>query len=188
VTRRKAVQEVWNFDASDGELLVYTGVAGRAARMGHRLTLALNQWQATVQWSGEEPVKADLIVDVDSLEVLRGDGGLTPLSGPEKTLVRASALRCLGARRYPRIDFAANTIEQTDDGYRLSGALTIHGKTRQQVVDVRTDDLDDSWRLSSEVAVRQSDFGIRPYSQLMGSLKVADEVTVSFTAQRAKTD
>jgi polyisoprenoid-binding protein YceI len=40
--------------------------------------------------------------------------------------------------------------------------------------------------MSSETAIRQSDFGVRPYSQLLGSLKVADDVTVSFTAQRAK--
>jgi polyisoprenoid-binding protein YceI len=40
--------------------------------------------------------------------------------------------------------------------------------------------------MSSETAIRQSEFGVKPYSQLMGSLKVADDVTVSFTAQHAK--
>jgi polyisoprenoid-binding protein YceI len=143
-------------------------------------------WRATVHWSEDGPVSAELTVDVDSLEVVRGDGGLTPLSGPEKILVRGNALRSLNARRFPRISFAAKTIEKTDDGYRLTGTLTIHGKARTQVVDVRADDLGDSWRMSSETAIRQSDFGVRPYSQLLGSLKVADDVTVSFTAQRAK--
>ncbi|HZC89411.1 MAG TPA: YceI family protein [Mycobacterium sp.] len=166
--------------------MIRTGVAGRAAQLGHRLTIALRGWRATVQWSDDEPVSAELTVDVDSLEVVRGDGGLTPLSGPEKILVRGNALRSLNARRFPRISFAAKTIEKTDDGYRLTGTLTIHGKARTQVVDVRADDLGDSWRMSSETAIRQSDFGVRPYSQLLGSLKVADDVTVSFTAQRAK--
>ena len=176
----------WDLDGSNGELMIRTGVAGRAAQLGHRLTIALRGWRATVQWSDDEPVSAELTVDVDSLEVVRGDGGLTPLSGPEKILVRGNALRSLNARRFPRISFAAKTIEKTDDGYRLTGTLTIHGKARTQVVDVRADDLGDSWRMSSETAIRQSDFGVRPYSQLLGSLKVADDVTVSFTAQRAK--
>jgi polyisoprenoid-binding protein YceI len=176
----------WDLDGADGELMIRTGVAGRAAQLGHRLTIALRGWRATVQWSDDEPVSAELTVDVDSLEVVRGDGGLTPLSGPEKILVRGNALRSLNARRFPRISFAAKTIEKTDDGYRLTGTLTIHGKARTQVVDVRADDLGDSWRMSSETAIRQSDFGVRPYSQLLGSLKVADDVTVSFTAQRAK--
>ena len=154
--------------------------------MGHRLTIAMKRWRATTQWDADEPVSAELTVDVGSLEVVRGEGGLTPLSGPEKILVRGNALRSLDARRFPRITFAAESVEMTHDGYRLTGTLTIHGKARTQVVDVRTDDLGDSWRMSSETTVRQSEFGIKPYSQLLGSLKVADDVTVSLTAQRAK--
>ncbi|MBV8293785.1 MAG: YceI family protein [Mycobacterium sp.] len=177
---------MWTIDASDGELLVHTGVAGRAAKMGHRLTIAMKRWQATVTWSDGEPAAAQLEVDVDSLDVLRGEGGLTPLSGPEKILVRSNALRQLGAGRFPQICFAADTIDQSQDGYRLAGTLQIRGKTRPQVIDLRTEDLGDVWQLSSEAVVRQSEFGVKPYSLLMGSLKVADDVTVSFSAQRAK--
>lgn len=178
--------EVWTLNPDDGELLVRTGVAGRAAKMGHRLTIAMRRWEATVRWSGDEPVAAQLTVDVDSLEVLRGEGGLTPLSGPEKILVRSNALRQLGAGRFPRICFEADTIEKSRDGYRLAGTLQIRGTTRGQVIDLRTDDLDDTWWLSTQTVVRQSEFGVKPYSLVMGSLKVADDVTVSFTAQRAK--
>ena len=177
---------MWSLDGSHGELLIRTGVAGRAAQLGHRLTIAMRSWQATNQWNGDEPVSAELTVDAGSLEVVRGEGGLTPLSGPEKILVRSNALRLLGARRFPRITFAAKTIEKTADGYRMDGTLTIHGKARTQRVDVRTDDLDGSWWLSSETTVRQSEFGIKPYSQLLGSLKVADDVTVAFTAECAQ--
>jgi polyisoprenoid-binding protein YceI len=177
---------VRSLDGSHGELLIHTGVAGRAAQLGHRLTIAMRSWQASAQLDSGEPVSAELTVDVGSLEVVRGEGGLTPLSGPEKVLVRSNALRSLDARRFPRITFVAKTIEKTDDGYRLTGALTLHGKTLAQTVDVRTDDLDGSWWLSSEATVRQSEFGIKPYSQLLGALKVADDVTVSFTAECAK--
>jgi polyisoprenoid-binding protein YceI len=176
----------WTLNASDGELLLHTGVAGRAAKMGHRLTIAMTRWRATVKWSGGEPVAAELTVDVDSLEVLRGEGGVTPLSGPEKTLARSNALRQLDAGRFSRISFGADTIEKTSDGYRLTGTLQIRGKTRAQTVDLRVDDLGDVWELSSETRVRQSDFGVKRYSMLMGSMKVADDVTVSFSAQRAK--
>jgi len=180
------VTDIWTIDASDGELLIHTGVAGRAAKMGHRLTIAMKRWQATVTWSDGEPAAAQLEVDVDSLEVLHGEGGLTPLSGPEKIVVRSNALRQLGAGRFPQIRFDADTVDQTRDGYQLAGTLQIRGKTRAQVIDLRTDDLGDVWRLSSQTVVRQSAFGVKPYSLLMGSLKVADEVTVSFSAQRAK--
>jgi polyisoprenoid-binding protein YceI len=180
------VNEVWTLNPDDGELLVRTGVAGRAAKMGHRLTIAMKRWQATVRWSGGEPVAAQLTVDVDGLDIRHAEGGLTPLSGPEKILVRSNALRQLGAERFPWICFDADTIDRSQDGYRLAGTLQIRGKTRAQVIALRAEDLGDVWRLSSQAVVRQSEFGVKPYSLLMGSLKVADDVTVSFTAQRAK--
>ncbi|MBV8861170.1 MAG: YceI family protein [Mycobacterium sp.] len=154
--------------------------------MGHRLTLAMRRWRATVEWSDGEPVVAQLAVDVDSLEVLRGEGGLTPLSGPEKALVRSNALRQLAAGRHREICFDADSIEKSREGYRLTGMLQIRGKSRPQVIALRTDDVGDAWRVSTEAVVRQSEFGVKPYSLLMGSLKVADDVTVAFAAQRAK--
>ena len=177
---------VWTLDASDGELQLRTGVTGRAARMGHRLTIAMTHWQATVNWDGGEPLSAELVVDVDSFEVLRGEGGVKGLSGPEKAVVRSNALKSLNVARFPEIRFSADAIEKTDDGYRLSGTLQIRGKSREHVIDLRTDDLGDAWRMSAESTVRQSDYGIKPFSLLMGSMQVVDEVAVSFTAVHRK--
>jgi polyisoprenoid-binding protein YceI len=169
-----------------GQLIVKTGVTGRASRMGHRLTIVLNSWQATVSWTGDEPSAVELNIDVESLEVLRGEGGVTPLLGPEKALVRANALKCLGADGFPTISFHADEIDQTADGYRLTGALEIHGKTRPRSIDLRVKDLGDSWRMSCQAQVRQSEFDIKPYSKFMGAMKVADDVTVLYAGAQAK--
>ncbi|OBF12687.1 S-adenosyl-L-methionine-dependent methyltransferase [Mycobacterium sp. ACS4054] len=176
----------WTLTASDGELLIRTGVAGRVARMGHRLTIAMTRWEATVVWTGAQPVSAELTVDVDSFEVLQGEGGVKGLSGPEKLLVKSNALKSLDAKRYPEIRFAADIVDKTDDGYRLSGKLHIRGKSRDHIVDVRTEDLGARWRMSVESTVRQTDYGVKPYSLLMGSVQVADEVSVSCNAIHAK--
>lgn len=154
--------------------------------MGHRLTISMRRWQATVRWSAGAPVSAQLTVEVDSLEVLHGEGGLTPLSGPEKTLVRSNALRQLDAKRFAQICFDAYSIEHSQDGYRLAGMVQIHGKARRYEIDLRTEDLGGSWRMSTRAVVRQSDFGVKPYSLMMGSLKVADDVTIAFSATHGK--
>ncbi|QUR69752.1 YceI family protein [Mycobacterium spongiae] len=177
---------MWTLDESDGDLTVRTGVRGRAARMGHRLTIAMTRWRATVTWAGTAPVAAELSVEVDSFEVLRGEGGVKGLSATEKALVRSNALRSLNAGRYPEIRFTSDTVDKTGDGYRLAGTLNIRGKSRDHVIDLGTEDLGDSWRMSAESRLRQSDYGVKPYSLLMGSLQVADEVSVSFAAVRAK--
>ena len=171
-------QTTQTLDAASGELQVITGTAGPAAKMGHRLTLAMRSWQATVQWTGKNPAAVELTVAVDSLQVLGGGGGVTPLTAPEKAVARSNALKSLDAKKFPRIRFTSEQISTTADGYRLEGRLEIHGTSRPQTVDVTAHD--DRTRLSAEVAVRQSDFGVKPYSLMMGALKVADEVTVRF--------
>lgn len=176
--------QTWTLDQSDGELTIRTGVEGRAAKMGHRLEIIMDSWHATVRWSGGEPSQLTLAVEVDSLEVRSGEGGVTPLTAPEKALARSNALKVLNAKRFPRIDFETSDIDKTGDGYRLTGTLTINGRTHDQVVDVNVQEIADMWRISCEAEVRHSDFGLKPYSMLMGSMKVADVVTVALTAKR----
>lgn len=176
----------WTVDPSDGQLLVHTGVAGTAARMGHRLTIAAASWRATVQWRDDRPVAAVLTVDAAALHVLEGAGGLTPLSGADKLRATANMLKSIDAPRFPEIRFDATAVEPTGRGYRLAGMLAIHGVSRDRVVEVAVADLGESWRMSVRAEVRQSEFGVRPYSMLMGSLRVADQVTVSLQATRRK--
>ena len=173
-------------DQSHGELLGATGVTGPAAKMGHRLTIEMGSWRARLRFDADRPAEVDVTVDVDSLQVLRGEGGLKGLSGPEKVLARSNALGTLDAKRHPHIRFHADDIDAIDDGYRLAGTLEIHGTAREQTVDVHVADLGDTWRMSCEVPVRQSVFGVKPYSMMMGAMKVVDDVTVTFGADRVK--
>ena len=149
--------------------------------MGHRLTIAFGSWQASVRWRGKAPAAVELSVDVDALTVIRGEGGVTPLTPPERAVARSNALKSLDAKKFPRIGFAAEEISTTAHGYRLVGTLDIHGTTRPQTVDVRVEKPADRWAMTAQVAVTQSDFGVKPYSLMMGALKVADAVTIEFT-------
>ncbi|OBJ69943.1 YceI family protein [Mycobacterium sp. 1274756.6] len=177
----------WTLDETDGQLLVHTDVTGPAAAFGHRLTIAVESWRARVRWRAGEPVEAALRADVGSLQVRRGDGGLSALTGPEKALVRFNALRVLGARSHPHIEFTATTVDPHPGGYRLAGTLQIHGVTRKQVIELHTEDFDEFWAMSARTELRQSEFGVRPYAMLLGTLRVADAVSVSFGATHAKT-
>ena len=58
---------VWTLDASDGELLIHTGVDGRAARMGHRLTIVMTALASHGELGRRATRSAELAVEVDSL-------------------------------------------------------------------------------------------------------------------------
>lgn len=177
---------MWSLDSSSGELQILTGVAGLAAKTGHRLTIVVRSWQATVDWSGDQPTRVDLTVAVDSIEVIKGEGGVSPLAGPEKGIARSNALKSLDAKKFPRITFSTDDIVKTADGYRLAGTLEIHGRARPKTVDVKVEDRGDQWAMSAQTPVIQTEFGVKPYSLLLGAVRVTDEVTVSFSASLPK--
>ncbi|MUL75627.1 hypothetical protein [Mycolicibacterium sp. CBMA 226] len=83
----------WRFGPSDSESQIRTTATGAAAKLGHRLTISVTSWHATVTWTGDEPSALDLVADASSLEVLRGESGATPLSGPEKVMIGDGVLR-----------------------------------------------------------------------------------------------
>ncbi|TWS17983.1 YceI family protein [Tsukamurella asaccharolytica] len=165
-------------DQSSAVLEVHTGVAGRSARLGHRLVLAPTAWRAAVEADGGQPVAVTVTVDAASLEVVSGEGGLTPLTAPERAVATANAHRSLKVKTNPTIEYRSTAIDATENGYRVRGELTICGTTRPCDFALLYEEAAPAPALAAAVPVRQTDFGIKPFSLMMGTLQVADEVTV----------
>ncbi len=180
-------ESVWEFTESDGSVVVHTDVGGRAARTGHRLTIAMRTWSASVTLTDDlVPTNLSATIAVDSMHVESGEGGLTPMTGAERSLARMNALRSMGADKYPEITYAADTFRATDGGYRADGVLAIHGRSHPHGLDLQVVETADGWQISTESTITQSDFGIKPYSLMMGTLKVVDDVRVVVEVARTR--
>ncbi|ADG79195.1 Lipid/polyisoprenoid-binding YceI-like domain-containing protein OS=Tsukamurella paurometabola (strain ATCC 8368 / DSM / CCUG 35730 / CIP 100753 / JCM 10117/ KCTC 9821 / NBRC 16120 / NCIMB 702349 / NCTC 13040) OX=521096 GN=Tpau_2592 PE=4 SV=1 [Tsukamurella paurometabola] len=170
--------ETRTIDQSSAVLEVHTGVAGRSARLGHRLVLAPGTWRADIGVDGDQPVSIAVTVDARSLEVVSGEGGLTPLSAPERTVATANAQRSLKTKTNPAIEYRSTSVAASENGFRVQGELTICGAVRSCDFALVYEEAEPAPVLATAVPVRQSDFGIKPFSLMMGTLQVADEVTV----------
>ncbi len=62
----------------------------------------------------------------------------------------------------------------------LNGDLTLHGVTRSQPASARITASGDLLRASGEFSMRQSDYEIRPVSAVGGTIKLKDELKLSF--------
>jgi polyisoprenoid-binding protein YceI len=170
-------------------VLVKTGRAGLAARAGHDLTIEITRWSArvTVPDGASEggagdgglaaaTVTADL--DLGSLAVREGTGGAKPLSDRDRRDIQGTASKILGAAA--TASFASTRVIPSPDGGAIEGTLTLHGASRPirlQVISPAPG------RYRGTAEVRQSDFGITPYSGFFGALKLRDEVTVEFEVE-----
>lgn len=154
-----------------GTVKVRTGVAGSASRMGHRLVLNVEDWSADVDTAGGTiAFRAAL----DSLSVESGSGGVTPLTVVDKQVIRRNAAKVLETPDHPEVTFASTEVTQDDDVVTVTGELTIHGQTQPLTATITLR----GGRATASIPVVQTDFGIRPYSAMLGQLKVSDEVSV----------
>ncbi|MFI0432366.1 MAG: YceI family protein [Candidatus Nanopelagicales bacterium] len=171
---------------TNGDLHILTTAEGAASRAGHDLVIDVDDFRATVVLDGEQPTEVHLVAALTSLRVLSGAGGLKPLTAGDKSQIIRNAVKALKADETSGVLFAATEIVGTADGYELTGTVTI-GEVNQPLIAVVTVlEGDDRWTVSSTVELRQSDFGITPYSAMFGTLKVADLVRVKFDAAIGK--
>ena len=167
---------------ADGSLTLHTGVAGSAARIGHSLVLVVDKWSATVALNRESPRSVRLSADLTSLRVESGSGGIKPLSDGDREAIRANALRALHAEQHPQVSFETSSIRAQGHGIAVEGPLTVAGSTCPLATVVALHRATGTVRAHGAVTVLQSEFGVTPYSAMLGQLRVADEVRVEFEA------
>lgn len=112
----------------------------------------------------------ELTADPASLTVREGRNGIKPLSDSDRReIARNITGKVLGT--------SPIAFRSTGPG---TGELTLAGATRSLAFRL---DVADDRSFSGSATVRQSDWGIKPYSAMLGALKVRDEVEVSATGR-----
>ena len=174
------------FGPENGTLWVRTGRTGAAAKAGHDLLIHVTAWQATLE-VGEDPAQTSIVLDVDatSLRVREGTGGMQALGDDDK----ASIQETIDDEVLKRMDieFRSTAVQTLADGSRISvqGELTLVGNVRPIEFDLMVGDYG---KLSGSAVVKQTNWGITPYSALFGALQVADEVEVVISASSRRLD
>jgi hypothetical protein len=160
---------------SDGTLSVRTARKGAVAKAGHDLRLEVTAWEATLEVGAE--TRVELIADATSLRVREGTGGVKALDEGDMADIEAT-IDDEVLRREP-IVFRSTRAEAAEGGLTVEGELTLRGTTRPIAFAVE----EAGGTLTAAALVKQTDFGIKPYSALFGALKVADEVKLELEAR-----
>jgi polyisoprenoid-binding protein YceI len=165
---------------------VKTGKAGLFGFAGHTHVIQARAFSGQVVFYPKTPPSSHVAIKVvtDSLQVL------TPPDSDEiRKVTEAMRTQTLQVDRYPEITLVSRSVTQTETGFHMVGALTIVGQTREVPIDVAVQLAPDSLRAHSTFSVKQTDFGIKPFSGGPGgTVKVADRVTFTIDAVAARAD
>jgi len=159
-------------------LSVRTGRSGAAAKAGHDLLLHVTAWQAVIEvGSGDAPTSVALDADASSLRVREGTGGIQPLGDDDKANIEQTIDD--DVLKPSAIEFRSTSVEHADGSrFTVHGDLTLAGVTHPLAVDVA---VGADAALIGRAVIRQTEWGMTPYSALFGALKVADEVEVTIS-------
>ena len=164
-----------------GELLVHTGRQGGAKKAGHDLVIEVTSWSATLEVA-DDPAQSSVTLSADggSLRVREGTGGIIELGDDDKRGI-AQTIDEEELRR-GGIEFRSTVVEDAPgtDQLRVRGELELGGTTSPVEIELL---LAQDGHLTGEAAIKQTEWGIKPYTTLFGALKVADEVKVTVEAQ-----
>jgi polyisoprenoid-binding protein YceI len=164
----------------DGTLSVHTKRTGAAAKAGHNLTLHVGSWEAVLEIAAD-PAASSLVVTADgsSLRVIEGTGGMQALGDDDRANIEQTIDD--EVLKSQAITFRSRRVEPSADGVGLSvdGDLTLLGTTRPLAFAVSAGE---RGALRCSAVVKQSAWGLKPYSALFGTLKVVDEVVVALDA------
>jgi polyisoprenoid-binding protein YceI len=153
---------------------VRTARKGAAAKAGHDLVIEVTSWSATLTLA-DDPAQSALELDADpaSLKVREGTGGVMELGDDDRREIEQNIVdEVLGKQP---IELLSTSVEGTGEHLAVRGELTLVGRTQPVSFELG---LAPDGRVSGSATVKQTDWQIKPYTALFGTLKVADEVRV----------
>lgn len=147
--------------------------------MGHDLTIRVERWSGEIELADDASnTSVEVTMQLGTLRVVSGSGGMKPLSDSEKREIAGTARKILGTDRHPEARFVSTSISASDSGGVVHGELTLRGQSHP--LDLAVTDLGQA-RYRGSATIVQSQLGIKPYTAFLGALKLADEVGVTVT-------
>ena len=159
------------------KLMVRTGKGGAAAKAGHNLSIHVTSWSAELEIA-DDPTRSSLALDADSrsLIVVDGTGGIQALGQDDK--VGISKTIDDEVLKGGTIQFRSTAVTPSPSGGPIvvTGELELLGRKAPLSFELQADD---DGHITGTATIKQTDWGIKPYSALFGTLKVLDEVAIT---------
>jgi len=164
--------------------------AGPLARLGHNHVITTGE-ASGVAWRGSTPAASgfevrlpvrSLVVDDPAARAKAGPdfAAEVPASAREGTYQNLMRPEVLDAERFPEIVVRSSGLAGTWASPRVPAEVTLKGQTRRVEAPLEIEFGDQGLTARGALRIRQSDFGMTPFSVAGGAIQVADELEIVF--------
>jgi polyisoprenoid-binding protein YceI len=178
----------YTVDAAHSEVLFLVYKAGTFSAFGHNHTVEARGFTGEVYlapnfkdsiFSLKLPVKS---FELDKPETRAAQGAdftshptAQDIQGTTEHMLGAD---CLDAEKYPDVTIQSVSVSGAESKAEMTVRITLHGTARDLKVPVSVSRDGDDLTASGDFELKQSEFGIKPFSALGGGLQVADTFKV----------
>jgi polyisoprenoid-binding protein YceI len=177
-----------NYQVDTGSSRVYARVDA-ASRLGHTHGVEGRLASGTITLSGGGELVFDMTTFQADTAQARQYVGLDAAvpSDAHKVTSNMLGMDVLSVSRYPRAVYSMTSMRPLDGQaagqpgrYQLDGRFTLHGVSQpvQFVATIEPADKSGGLRMRGTFTIRQTTFGIQPYSALAGLARVADPLPI----------
>jgi polyisoprenoid-binding protein YceI len=173
----------YSLNGNSGKVSAYTFKSGLLSKLAHDLLIDVTDFKVNVDVpeGGFASGSLGLEIQANSLKVdcAMKNGERQPDTLKEKDIADIEAdmaKKVLHPDKYPTANFTSKAIQEKDGGYRVSGELSLHGVTKSIDFDIDTS----GGGLKGRFTIIQTDYKIKPFKAMMGTLKIKDEMDIGF--------
>jgi polyisoprenoid-binding protein YceI len=175
-------------DESQVRILVYRG--GKLSAAGHNHVVVSRNLSGKL-WvhedlarSGFQIVMPVALLEVDDPQMRSEEGADFPPQVPESarqgTRKNMLGAQVLDADRYPGVTLTSLAVSGTREQMQVRTRVRIRDQTREITIPVSAQYSPGRVEAQGELALKQSDLGLAPFSVMLGALTVQDELKVKF--------
>jgi polyisoprenoid-binding protein YceI len=172
----------YSIDSKASNFTIRAFAGGMLSAFAHSPTIAVQNLHGDVKVSSPlEESGLRLVIPAASLTVT------DDISSKDRSEIESKMREeVLDTESYPDIVYESSrmsSVQRLGEGFYsvvLNGALTLHGMTHEQPVPARVTLSGDVLRAAGEFSLRQGDYDIRPVTAAGGTVKLKDELKLSF--------
>jgi len=181
-----AATAVYRIRSEESLLLIRVGRAGKMAHLGHDHAVASIDVQGFVEIAADPSAsRAEIAMPllnllVDEPEYRQRLELDKEISSDDVAGTYSNMRKVLEAELFPWVKVVASFAAADAVPPVLKVSIAMHGEAHEYLLPVQLEVSDERLSVSGELVIKQSDFGLVPFSAVGGLLQVADELQIEF--------
>ena len=165
------------------EFKIYVWKAGIASGFAHDHIMSVEDFKGQVVYDEKNPSKSSVFIKVEAKSLKVMDAKVKA-SDKRKIKKSMDSEEVLNVKKYPKITFKSTKVEvksASQNLLKVTGKMSLFGRTRTISFPVTVRRKGGKLTATGAFKLRQTDYGMKPYSALLGAIKVKDVVDVKFS-------